>query len=375
LSRQVDALRGSRRDYNVLIYYVDTLRHDVASDPSVMPHSVEFAKQSLEFRRAYAPGSDTLHSLPGITSGNYEQTQGSNTDILHVAKRAKLERVLVIPQSAHEFLAKLRPYFEFDHAIKIADYRPQEGEVWGYGANQPTSERIVDRTLEWLGENKGKRFFLWAFNFDQHNWREIDKDWVHAVAAKYEVPDEALVNWRYRVVATAIDRELQRLLDGLEQLDLDEDTIVIFMSDHGEGLGRDGFWVHSVFLWDCLVRVPLAIRVPGMGHRVVYDKVSLVDLVPPRRLPILLAGVSQENLVRIGLVDPERDWKLVLPLESGAPELYDLSVTDPDWLNVAEEHPREVANLLSQLVRSPLFPRSSDDVSVQAREQRPAAPP
>jgi arylsulfatase A-like enzyme len=211
-----------------------------------------------------------------------------------------------------------------------------------------------------------------------------------------------LINWRYRVVAGSIDREFQRLLDGLHQQGLDKDTIVVFVSDHGEGLGRDGFWVHAVFLWDCLVHVPLAIRVPGLGHRVVYDKVSLVDLAPTlsrflvddpdtreydgedllsyliadapkRRHPILLSGVSQENLVRVGIVDPEDDWKLILPLESGAPELYDLSVSDPDWLNVAEENPTQVARLLSQLVRAPIFPRSAEDVDVKAREERAAA--
>jgi uncharacterized protein len=399
LRKQIDALRGPRRDYNVLVYYVDTLRYDVTADPTIMPHAVEFAKQSLEFRRAFAAGSNTLHSLPGITSGSYEHDRPAENDILHVAKRANLERVLVIPQSAHEFLSKLRPHFEFDRRIQISDYRPQHGEVWGYGADQPTSERLVDRTLEWLKEKRDKRFFLWLFNFDQHNWRELDKDWVHAVAVKYSVPDEALLNWRYRVVATSVDREFKRLLEGLGQLGLEDDTIVVFISDHGEGLGRDGFWVHSIFLWDTLVRAPLLIRVPGMGHRVVYDKVSLIDFAPtlarflmdqpdtrgyqgedllsylvpgrpPRRLPILLSGTAQENLVRIGIVDPERDWKLVLPLESGAPELYDLSVSDPDWLSVAEKHPTVVAQLLSQLVRSPIYPRSADDAAVKEREQR-----
>ena len=385
-----------------MVFYVDTLRQDVASDPTIMPHAVELAKQSLEFKRVYAPGSDTQHSLPGITSGSYDKPEKSPGDVLEVAQKAKLERVLIIPQSAYEFLSKLRPTFEFDRAIQISDYRPERKEVWGYGADQPTSERIVDRALEWIEEKKDRPFFLWLFHFDQHNWRELDKDWVHGTAAKYEIPDEGLIKWRYRVVAHSIDRELQRLLDGLHRHGLDKNTIVVFVSDHGEGLGRDGFWVHAVFLWDSLVRVPLTIRVPGLGHRVVYDKVSLVDLAPTlaryltddppsadydgedllsylidkppkRRHPILLSGVSQDNLVRVGIVDPERDWKLVLPLESGSPELYDLSVSDPDWLSVAEEHPTDVARLLSQLVRPPVFPRSGDDVDVREREERAAA--
>jgi len=166
--------------------------------------------------------------------------------------------------------------------------------------------------------------------------------------------------------------------------------LVLFVSDHGEALGREGFWVHSVFLWEPLVRVPLILRVPGVGP-VVYDGVvSLADVAPTlaqyldpaldlsayhgedllsfaqnerreRRRPVLLSSSSKDVLVRAGLVEPTGRFKLVLSLEAALPELYDLSAPDPDAANVADKHPALTLELLRRLVESPVFPRSAAD--------------
>src|SRR6185369_1756163 len=194
--------------------------------------------------------------------------------------------------------------------------------------------------------------------------------------------------WRYRTVAHLVDTQLGRLLDGLRDLQADRDTVLLFVSDHGEGLGREGFWVHSVFLWEALVHVPLLLHIPGVAPAVVNDVVSLVDVAPTlahfmtdddlggyqgedllthlvadhpkRRLPLLLMGTLKEVPVRLGIIDPESPWKLVLPLEGVVPELYDLRAPDADGRDVSPEHGPEVLRLLNELVRSPLFPRLSE---------------
>jgi uncharacterized protein len=380
-------LRANAPGYNVLVYYVDTLRQDAAADPSVMPHVVNFARHAIDFRQAYSCGSDTLRVLPGLTGGRYTlDGTPDSTDLLEVARRAGMQRVLAIPESAREFLEKLRPSFKFDETLEVPDYAPGRTDVWGYGADQPTARPLVDQTLGWLKAHKSERFFLWVFNFDQHNWRELNAPYVYGVAKKYKVPDQGELNWRYRVVATGIDSQFQRLLDGLARLGLSQRTIVLFVADHGEALGREGFWVHSVFLWEGLVRVPLILRVPALKPAVVDARVSLIDVAPTlarymqeapdmseyqgedlvgylvpgrplRRLPLLMMASSQDKLVRIGILPRRAPWKLVLPLESGAPELYDLRNADPDAFTVADQQPQTTLRLLGTLVRSPLFPR------------------
>lgn len=398
------ALRGGQRRYNVLVYYVDTLRADVAADPETMPSLASFRKRALDFRRAYAAGSDTLRSLPVLTGGNYDGLETPENDLLRVAKRASYDDALAIAKSAYEFLGKLRPEFYFDTNLVVEDY-PKEQQVWGYGAQRPTAPQLVDRALEFVQQPRKDPFFLWLFNFDQHNWRELDPAYVDASIKKHGIVDDPSKQpYRYRAVARAIDDEFGRLIAALEQRKLLDDTIVLFVSDHGEALGRDGFWVHSVFLWEPLIRVPLVLYVPGLTPRAVDAKVSLVDVAPTlgryldptlggagfhgedllgyvlpepprRRFPLLLASASKDLLVRVGLVDPVDEFKLVLSFEAALPELYDLHQQDPDAGNFAAQHRERVRKGLALLLGSPIFPRSPDDFDVRnTRAQRALTP-
>jgi uncharacterized protein len=391
LVRELKRIRGVRdKPYSFIIYYVDTLRADVAFDPHTMPALTRFARESLWYRRAYTTGSDTLHALPGLTGGSFDLFEPQENDLLTVAKRAGYRRTLVAARSAREFLAKLLPRFAFDETIEVDDYVQGNNEVWGYGADQPTAGPIVDRTLDWIRHHPFEPFLTWMFNFDVHAWRELDEAYIKDVARLHGVRDEpGALAWRYRVAARAVDAEFERLLAGLGELGRTDDVIILFVSDHGEALGRDGFWVHSVFLWESLVRVPLVLRVPGLPPRAINEPVSLVDVAPTltrfmvpdaetrgyhgedllsylypnrpkRRLPLILAGTSKEKLVRLGIIDPDDPYKLVLPLEAAVPELYDLSMPDPDGEDRSHENPRQALRLLNELVRAPLFPRGAE---------------
>jgi hypothetical protein len=48
----------------------------------------------------------------------------------------------------------------------------------------------------------------------------------------------------------------------------------------------------------------------------------------------------------------------VLHLNAATPEYLDLRVPEPDFNDSAGQHPLEVARLLGELVRSPIFPRT-----------------
>lgn len=397
-------LRDPLRRYNVIVYYVDTLRSDVAGDRQTMPNVAAFAEGALRFPRAYSASSDTLRALPALTGGDYDILSTPKNDVLRLARRAGYESTLVIPKSAQYFLAKLRPEFRFDRTVAVADH-PAQQEVWGYGADRATSGMLVDRALELLDEPRRKRqpFFLWLFNFDLHNWRELSNAHVEAAMQRFGITDEPdKLAYRYRAVAAAVDAEFGRFMLELEHRKLLESTVILFVSDHGEALGRDGFWVHSVFLWEPLVRVPLILKAPGLPAREVQQRVSAVDVAPTlarymaanadlsgyagedllqhllekppaRRLPILLVSASKDVLVRVGVIDPARDYKLVLSLEAALPELYDLNAADPDSHNVADQHPELTERLLRGLVASPVFPRSLWDFDVRDTKAQRAA--
>lgn len=86
----------------------------------------------------------------------------------------------------------------------------------------------------------------------------------------------------YYAMIEQIDRAVGEMLDALEETDQLNDTIVIFMSDHGEMLGDHGIYLKGPYFYDCLTRVPLIVRWPKRftAGLKVDALVELVDIAP-----------------------------------------------------------------------------------------------
>src|SRR4029077_35710 len=66
----------------------------------------------------------------------------------------------------------------------------------------------------------------------------------------------------YYTSVSYLDRSVGRVLDALRRLDLEHDTLVVYMADHGYSLGQHGrFEKHCGY--DPALRVPLLMRLPG----------------------------------------------------------------------------------------------------------------
>ncbi|MCH7225424.1 sulfatase [Haloferula sp. A504] len=116
----------------------------------------------------------------------------------------------------------------------------------------------------------------------------------------------------YAACVSYVDAMIGRVLDELEKLGLEDDTIVVLWGDHGFKLGDLGMWCkHTNFERD--TRVPLIVRAPGMKARGKSTPAltELVDLYPTLcelaglELPGHLEGTSFAPL----LDDPSREWK------------------------------------------------------------------
>ncbi len=380
-------LRSTAKDYNIVVFYVDALRNDVAHDPAVMPNTVAFAKESLDFRRAYSFASDTVSALPVLTGGSYFP-ESQHPDLLELAHQRSVSSALFIPLSARRFLAKLLPEFSFEDTVEVRDYGPDK-KVWGYGADQSSADGLVDEALDWIDRRNSERFFAWVFHYDVHNWRELKANQNSEPTASLPLLDPDELRRRYRAAAAGVDEALGRFLEGLEQRKLADRTIVLLVADHGEALGRQGHWVHAVFLWEALVNTPLMLRVPGIQAAAIETPVGHADVLPTlaryldpaaqiagyhgydlirhalpdaptASLPLVMMSMRKNDVLRIGLVERQAPHhKLVLPLDSVVPELHDLTLAEPDDTNLAGEHPMVMLSMLSKLVRSPVFPRSS----------------
>lgn len=102
--------------------------------------------------------------------------------------------------------------------------------------------------------------------------------------AEFGVNDRALrAKWlqAYLACVSFADSQFGRVMDALKRSGLEENTVVIVMSDHGYHVGEH-FMYGKVSLFEVSARVPLAIRVPGMQHsgKSTTSFAELIDIYP-----------------------------------------------------------------------------------------------
>ncbi len=83
----------------------------------------------------------------------------------------------------------------------------------------------------------------------------------------------------YYACLSYVDAQIGKVLDALEELGLADNTIVVFLGDHGWHLGEHGF-LGKHNLMDHATHVPLIVRVPGMQKGKTKSMVEFVDLYP-----------------------------------------------------------------------------------------------
>lgn len=115
----------------------------------------------------------------------------------------------------------------------------------------------------------------------------------------------------YFAYCEQIDEQIGRVLDALAASGQEDNTIVVFMADHGDMLGAHRMWIKSWMPYEEVYRVPLTVRVPGLQpgrcerlvqtHDIAHTILDLLDL-PPLPHP---DGHSLKPLLR----NPEEnDW-------------------------------------------------------------------
>ncbi|MCB8961286.1 MAG: choline-sulfatase [Ardenticatenales bacterium] len=129
--------------------------------------------------------------------------------------------------------------------------------------------------------------------------------------AEYEQTPERVRNARhaYYGAISYIDDKVGQLLAGLEATGQADNTIILFVSDHGEMLGERGLWYKmSFFEWSA--RVPIILHAPRRwAARRVATPVSLVDILP-----------TLSELAGHPATAPELAGQSLVPLAEGAAE-------------------------------------------------------
>lgn len=174
----------------------------------------------------------------------------------------------------------------------------------------------------------------------------------------YDDAELRLAQQGYYGMVSEVDHHVGRMLDTLDELGLADDTVVIFTSDHGEWLGEHLKYGKGYPGHDCVSRVPLLMRVPGVeGGKRVSHLVEGVDVVPTllelcgAPVPPHLQGSSLMSLIQ-GQDDAVKDialmeftgWKMIrsqdyryVAHEDGREFLYDLHAEWGEYRNVVDD--------------------------------------
>jgi arylsulfatase len=322
-------------DVNVLLIVVDTLaaRHvDCLSDEALgtTPALDALAAGGVLFTNAQTPAPWTEPAIASLFTGRLPADHGV-TGLLDSLRRGHVtlaehlrERGFVTGGVISHFL--IGSAYGFDQGYDEYD----EGAVAEH--TEITSHAVTDRALAFLDRHPDERFFLTAHYFDPHgqynHHPEFDRTSWYAGELRPELPirelreripdlddaDRRYLVGLYREEIAYTDREIGRLLDGLAERGLRDDTLVILVADHGEAFLEHGWIGHTIHLYDELLHVPLIVSLPGrLAPRRVAAPVSLLDVAPTllslSRSPAdaVWDGVSLAPVLAGGSADPERE--------------------------------------------------------------------
>jgi len=385
---------GVKRPRNVILIAVDTLRQDHLGcygygrgNSRTIDH---LAERGVRFTQARTAVPLTLPSFTTIFTSTYPLTHmvrqnetyslnDSVTTMTEVFKGAGFKTMAVIGSAALASRYGLNQGFDgYDD-----EFGPLEGKRVGSipapSKQGPVTRRrakeVVDRAVDWLEVNSEGPFFLFLHFFDPH--------------LPYDTPEklpmdgygeEELPTWAYDSEIASVDRQLGRLFENLEKLDLEGNTLVVLTADHGEGLMEHMEATHGYLLYDSTVRIPLIFSCPGIipEGKVVDETFRTIDLAPTLidlfglEIPGAMQGISHRESILGDAKSPEvsayfetyyariflgwsalrgvqwRQWKYI---QAPAPELYNLADDPHEEVNLFDKRP-EVAESMKKRLAS-----------------------
>ena len=386
---------------NVLLIVVDTLRKDhlgcYGYERETSPHIDRLAGEAVVYSNAVSQAPWTTPSLGALMTSQYPSTLGIWRDqsvlperyvtLAEALTQAGFDTAAIV---SHDFCSS---DWNFDQGFASFD----ESQIKGhYGVSSP---EISERAIEFLDARGPQPFFLWLHYFDVH-WRyRIHEGFEFGAGEDYGgvvregMPFHELresldllterdideVKRQYDSEIAFTDHHIGRVLERLRELELYQDTLIIFVSDHGEEFKEHGDLGHAHSLYSEVVGIPLIVRYPGAPPATVTRPVSAVDVYPtvlealglephevgletalvgsplPRTSaseahapPLVFTETTRRGALRAAIQWP---FKLIFDVTSGQYELYDLALDSSETQNVFEERGSEVSELRESLDR------------------------
>jgi arylsulfatase A-like enzyme len=279
--------------FNVMILLEDALRADRMSvygyERETTPFKRKLFAGGVRFEYCIAPATNTRFSCPSIMTGLRPLATGvyGRWDPRVRLSEDYLTLAEVLGDRGWATAAFLQngnagPDVGLDQGFEqIVEHIPG-----------PAQAVYAGDVLAWLERVRERNFFGYLPVIDPHTPYEKPYQvtgWLDELIAEAGGPrwtDPAWVSEAKRALydgeVANNDAALERLVVALEKMDLLDDTLLVFIADHGEHLGERGLWNHRPPSYVQVVRVPMLLRLPSGRHPylVIDEPVQLVDLLP-----------------------------------------------------------------------------------------------
>ncbi len=331
--------------FNVLVVLIDTVRADhLGAYRYARPTSPNFdalARDSVLFERTTAQAAWTKPSIASLFTGVFVHKHGVisgrdalGTDHATLAEEMRRRGYRTVAFSSNPWIT---PEFRFDRGFDRFESGRAMGAqltnlykllrradralaargvpsnlsgwaLWGTNTNLSNSARdqlLTDEAIAWIEGHGDSPFFLYVHLIGAHDPYDPPADYVRKLrgpewdgrvgrtvpptrvqtifdtAGLLEAHERTALIAQYDAAIAYADAQLGRLLGALRRSGTLDRTLVIVTADHGEEFYEHRNWRHGNQLYNEVVHVPLAFRLPGRlppGRR--GDLSMLVDVFP-----------------------------------------------------------------------------------------------
>ena len=300
----------------IILISVDTLRSDRL--PAYGYEGVEtpaidtLRRDGILFERAYTHVPLTLPAHTSLLTGLLPPAHGVRDNLgytVDASKGSLLQQTLKAAGYAtgagvSAFVLRRATGIDagFDFYEDGIELTPDHSSS-GIQALQRPGLETLEAVQPWMRTVVDQPFFLFFHVFEPHTPYDPPAEFAERYGSAYDGE------------VAAADAVVGELLDDLRKLDLYDRSLIVFLSDHGEGLGDHGEDEHGVFLYRSTLQVPLIIKLPQAERAgdTVGNPVQLIDVYPT-----LLSTLG------LPLAERLRGTSLLLPRrpEPGAHPIY-----------------------------------------------------
>ncbi len=268
---------------DVFLITIDTLRADHVhcyGDENIQTPTLDgLAKDGIRFAQAFTPSPITNTSHTSILTGLLPSTHGVTDFGVPLAASHPTLAALLKKNGYHTaaFIGavildskSLAP--GLDRGFDFYDNFPAQSHAKSrWGRVERRGQDVVQHAEAWMTAHPAGPHFLWVHLYDPHD--------------PYEPPPPYSQTYKDRLYDGEIayaDSALSGFIGYLKRAGRYNNSMIVVVGDHGEGLGEHHEDTHGIFLYDSTTHVPLILKLPAQGHpnQVVKAQVRTTDILP-----------------------------------------------------------------------------------------------